>query len=147
MKVKRGEKCFCCNRYYSRYLACDGLVYKNSRVLLVKRKTGNREGGNWALPGGFISWNETAPQAALREVWEETGVKGKIIKLLGVYSDPQRDGMQNVAAVFLIRPLKEKDRIDKQEVEEKQWFDKDSLPQNIAFDHKQILKEFFEKED
>jgi ADP-ribose pyrophosphatase YjhB (NUDIX family) len=143
IKVKKGEKCPCCGRHYSRYLACDGLVVKKDKVLLVKRGKGMRQAGKWALPGGFIEWGETASEAALREIFEETGVKGKVKKLFKVASDPQRDKMQNVSLIFLIEPLKELKKIDKKEVSQKSWFNKNNLPQNIAFDHKKIITEYF----
>jgi len=51
--------------------------------------------------------------------------------------------MQNVSLIFLIEPLKELKKIDKKEVSQKSWFNKNNLPQNIAFDHKKIITEYF----
>ena len=45
----------------------------------------NIEGGKWALPGGFIHPEETAYEAAKRELKEETGVDGIHIEHYGVY--------------------------------------------------------------
>ena len=53
-------------------------------VLLVRRI----DDGNWELPGGRIEVGETAQQAVIREVAEESGVTIKLTTLSGVYSDP-----------------------------------------------------------
>lgn len=52
-------------------------------ILLIKRKYEPGAGG-WCLPGGFIEVGETPAQAILREVWEETGIKGQEPQLFGV---------------------------------------------------------------
>jgi 8-oxo-dGTP pyrophosphatase MutT (NUDIX family) len=54
------------------------------QVLLVRRI----DDGNWELPGGRIEVGETARQAVLREVAEESGVTIELTTLSGVYSDP-----------------------------------------------------------
>jgi 8-oxo-dGTP diphosphatase len=54
-------------------------------VLLVKRGVEPKR-GLWCLPGGFMELGETPERGALRELEEETGLKGKINILLGVTS-------------------------------------------------------------
>lgn len=53
-------------------------------VLLVRRI----DDGNWELPGGRIEVGETARQAVIREVAEESGISIELTALSGVYSDP-----------------------------------------------------------
>lgn len=55
------------------------------RILLHQRS----DNGKWALPGGAIEVGETADQAVVREVREETGYEVRVVKLVGVYSDPR----------------------------------------------------------
>src|SRR2546421_13058159 len=55
-----------------------------SQVLLVRRT----DDSNWELPGGRVEVGETASQAAVREVAEESGVTIEITDLAGIYSDP-----------------------------------------------------------
>ena len=63
-----------------------GLVRnKKGEILLVKRGV-EPEKGKWALPSGFIEIEETPEKACLRELEEETGLKGNGIRLIGVYS-------------------------------------------------------------
>ncbi len=58
---------------------------EKGEILLVKR--GKEPGkGKWALPSGFIEIDETPKKACLRELKEETGLKGEVVRLVGVYS-------------------------------------------------------------
>jgi ADP-ribose pyrophosphatase len=55
-------------------LAVGAVVFKDGRVLLVKRGKAP-SAGTWAIPGGSVRLGETLRQAAEREVLEETGVR------------------------------------------------------------------------
>ncbi len=41
------------------------------------------------MPGGAVDPGESVEQGALREVWEETGLQVRVVRLVGVYSDPR----------------------------------------------------------
>jgi 8-oxo-dGTP diphosphatase len=58
---------------------------RKGEILLVKRGVEPSK-GKWALPSGFIEIDETPGKACLRELKEETGLKGEIVRLIGVYS-------------------------------------------------------------
>jgi mutator protein MutT len=68
-----------------RAAACAIVLDERGRVLLHRRS----DNGRWALPGGAIEIGETAEQAVVREVFEETGYTVKVMRLVGVYSDPK----------------------------------------------------------
>jgi ADP-ribose pyrophosphatase YjhB (NUDIX family) len=55
-------------------------------VLLMQRS----DNGHWGLPGGYVERGESVVAAVTREVYEETGVRIAVGKLIGVYSDPAR---------------------------------------------------------
>jgi 8-oxo-dGTP diphosphatase len=55
-------------------------------LLLVKRKAPPKQ-GYWALAGGFMELSESVENAALRELHEETGLSGKVDRLLGVVAN------------------------------------------------------------
>ncbi len=57
---------------------------RENQVLLQKRADVNL----WGIPSGHVEPGETVEAAAVREVLEETGLKVKILRLIGVYSEP-----------------------------------------------------------
>jgi len=58
---------------------------EDGAILLIRRT----DNGNWALPGGAIEMHESVAGAAIRETFEETGVKCEITGVAGIYSDPR----------------------------------------------------------
>jgi len=59
------------------------IVWRGDDVLLIKRGKPPFQ-GQWSIPGGKIEFGETAPEAALRELMEETGVTAQIVGLIDV---------------------------------------------------------------
>lgn len=83
--------------------ACCVVSDEHGRVLLQLR--GDREGSVWGFPGGAMELGESAEQAAVREVREETGLDVTVTALLGVYtryedSYPNGDVAQTIAVAF-----------------------------------------------
>lgn len=63
---------------------------EDGSIILVKRLNPPFK-DEWALPGGFVEYGETVETAAKREAKEETGVEIELIRIIGVYSAPNRD--------------------------------------------------------
>ncbi|WP_150272774.1 NUDIX hydrolase [Paenibacillus tepidiphilus] len=66
------------------------LPEQDLRILLIRRG-GHPYLGKWALPGGFLRPDETADQAAARELSEETGVNDVYLEQLRTFTDVGRD--------------------------------------------------------
>jgi len=64
--------------------------------------------GSYALPGGFVETGQTVEEACRREIKEETGFELHDLRLMGVYSNPERDPRGHVVfgGVFLGRRRK-----------------------------------------
>ena len=67
-------------------LGCSAVIFDEARekVLLTKRA----DNGLWCLPSGGVDPGECVEETILREVWEETGLTVRVLRLVGVYSDP-----------------------------------------------------------
>ncbi len=60
---------------------------QDGRVLLTRRSI-NPGKGLWTFPGGFVDFGESVTDAALRETFEETGLRVELLGLLNVYTYP-----------------------------------------------------------
>jgi len=69
-------------------LGCSVLVFNPPRdeVLLTRRS----DNGLWCLPGGAVDPGESVIESCEREVLEETGLVVRLVRLIGIYSDPDK---------------------------------------------------------
>ena len=89
-------------RYQNPALATDAVWIRSGKVLLVRRGRPPFR-GFWALPGGFVELRETVEEALVRELREETGLAGRPVGIVGVYSGPDRDPRKPTTSVaFLV---------------------------------------------
>lgn len=87
--------------HVSPLVAVEGAVFRDEKILLIRR----RDDGLWALPGGLCEVGETLSQAVVRELWEEAGVHGQVVRLLGMYDSRfrrTRSKMHLIGALFLL---------------------------------------------
>ena len=97
-------------------------VIRDNRILLVK-ETAGRNKDCWGMPKGKVDPAENIEQAALRELKEETGLNGNLLKLTGLRSDIRHE---QVALFFVFTAEvigEEQPRIqDQEEISEIGWF-------------------------
>ena len=69
-------------------VGCSAVIFdENRKKVLLTQRTDN---GRWCVPGGALESGESAAEACEREVWEETGLKVRATRLIGVYSNPDQ---------------------------------------------------------
>ena len=110
-------------------------------IVLIKRK--NPPNG-WALPGGFVDYGESLEEAAVREAKEETDLDVQLVKQFHTYSDPVRDPRHHSISTVYIAKAKGAPKA-KDDALEIGIFGESNLPDEIAFDHRLILKDYFRK--
>ena len=119
----------------------DIIIELKGGVVLIKRK--NLPEG-WALPGGFVDYGETLEYAAAREAKEETGLDIELIRQFHTYSDPRRDPRHHTITTVYVAKA-QGTAIAGDDAKEAGVFQKEALPDKIAFDHKEILDDYFSR--
>lgn len=133
-----------------RHAVVDGVMVEDGKILLTKRAPHLREGGKWALPGGFMDRDESTIEAVMREVLEETGYSCEVQGLLTVVDKPGRyhDDRQNISFVFSVKPIEKIGEPD-DESTDMRWWPLDALPpqEEMAFDHIELIWEWIKQND
>ena len=137
---------------------CDFIDYKNplpvalavavkdKKFLLIKRGIPPKK-GMWGFPSGFIEIGETPEEGCLRELREETGVSGEIVKLIGVarLEDKEIYGDKLIMR-YLVRVSGGKLVPENDEVEDARFFDIDELPSYYVNLFKDVIEEIQNEE-
>jgi len=125
-------------------VAVDAVILMNNKqgLVLIRRKNPPFQ-GELALPGGFVDVGESVEQACIREAKEETNIDVRIIKLIGVFSEPKRDPRgHNISIAFLCEPFTENEK--PKALDDAAALEIFPLTQisslKLAFDHKDIIK-------
>lgn len=126
-------------------VAVGALVLHQDRVLLVRRAV-DPERGKWALPAGYMDYDEEPIPALQREVAEETGLHVRVRRLLDVFPI-HTEYARGVILVYeaeptqASQPLKAGDDSD-----QARWFGKEDIPwKDLAFEStREILKRWVE---
>ncbi len=117
----------------------DIIIRYQGGIVLIKRR--NPPHG-WAIPGGFVDYGESLETAAVREALEETSLTVTLRGQFHTYSDPGRDPRQHtISTVFIADGRGELQAGD--DAAEAGVFTRDNLPASIAFDHGNILADYF----
>jgi 8-oxo-dGTP diphosphatase len=124
---------------------CGGaLLVHEGRLLLVRRAIEPWR-GCWDIPGGFCDQREHPRDAAVRELFEETGLSGRPTRLVGMWIDDYADGEVCLNVYYEMEPVGDGEPGGSDEVSELAWFGPDELPlDEISFpDHcREVLEEW-----
>jgi len=118
------------------------VVDERGRVLLIRARD-LRSQPVWTLPKGTLDPGESATDAALREVREETGYRCEVVRELDTATYWfQRDGQRIRKTVrwFLMRPLEKVGEHD-HEVDEVAWLERDAALGRLRYDSDRHLVE------
>jgi 8-oxo-dGTP diphosphatase len=122
----------------------DALVFalsgKIPTVLLIKRANEPFK-GQWAVPGGFVDMDEELHHAAIRELAEETGLKGVKLEQMYTFGTVGRDPRGRQITVCFIGIAGKDDTAVKggDDASEAKWWPINALPKPLAFDHSDVV--------
>ncbi len=120
--------------------AAGAIVIDNGKLLLVKRADYPRQ-GDWCIPAGFVEWDESPGECAVRELLEETGLEIELGELFNVYSGTD-DPRTNALLILYFGKIVGGRPTAGDDAAELAFFGKDDIPDNIAFAaHVQTIKD------
>jgi mutator protein MutT len=120
------------------------IPYQKDSILLIKRSTAPFV-GYWALPGGRVEPGETADQAIVREVKEETGLDIEIVRKIGDYREKGvQDGIEYdyFPTCFLGKVIRGEIRKQESEIQDIRAFRVNQIPNSLAFEHNQMIRDY-----
>jgi 8-oxo-dGTP diphosphatase len=112
--------------------------------LLVVRRGNPPFEGKWALPGGYLEFDEDLAPGAARELHEETGLelKPEELRQLGAYGEPDRDPRnRTISVAFLVELDEAAPAQGGDDASDAQWRPVDAVREDLAFDHAKILRD------
>ena len=130
-----------CYKYPHPSITTDCVVFgfdgTKLQVLLIERGAEPFK-GCWAFPGGFLQMDESAEEGALRELYEETGLREPYIRQFHTFSDPGRDPRERVVTIAYYALVRMQEVKGGDDATQARWFPLDEMPA-LAFDHDLIL--------
>lgn len=114
----------------------------NQEILLIQR----RDNGRWALPGGIAEIGQTLAEAVLRELWEEAGLRGSVVRLLAVFDGRlwgSRSKVHLIHLVFMVH-CRELSPVRGIEALDIRFFGRDALPSDMHYGHESRVIKCFE---
>jgi len=119
-------------------LTTDCVVFDARGYVLLIRRKNEPFRGSYALPGGFVDVGERVEDGCRRELSEETGLKVGALRLIGVYSDPNRDPRGHTCSVAYLAQVGRLEPQAGDDAAAAEWV-ADWRAEKLAFDHAQIL--------
>jgi 8-oxo-dGTP diphosphatase len=122
----------------------DAVVFRRAagrtEVLLINRRHEPYK-GKWAVPGGFIEIDEELEDAVTRELAEETSLMGVKLEQMRTFGRCGRDPRgRQISIAFTGVVNTGQDKIEAgDDAAQAQWFDVENLPEDMAFDHDEMI--------
>lgn len=122
----------------------------DKKILLIQHK----KNGKWTQPGGHIEDDETPEETALREVFEETGIRVSLlgdrfpreqdfIRPLGIQKNRHSDGDMHIDIIYAAVPNNDIDpTVLKEEADDVRWFSRNELEQLDCFPDIRITMDY-----
>jgi len=140
--------------WISRLVAVVSVVKWQDKFLVLKRGPKVSNTDKWCVPCGYLDWNESANECAIREIWEESGLDLRNYKIIGdkepsdLVTEPSVNWKQDIAIHFKIEIISDTEPdldltiVDSEETLDAKWIDVSELSlYTWAFNHdKRILK-------
>lgn len=102
-----------------------GIIEKDNKILMVKEAK-KKCYGKWNVPAGHLEDGETIFEGAIRKIFEETGCKVRLKKLLPIMSG-KLENTTFIIITFTTELLEEKISFNKEEILEVKWISKEEL--------------------
>jgi 8-oxo-dGTP diphosphatase len=94
---------------------------------------------DWSLPKGKLERGESFEQAAVREVWEETGLRCRLRQELDAVTYPDRKGRRKLVRYWLMDVAEDTGFVPDDEVDELRWLELPAAAALLTYDHDQEL--------
>jgi len=129
------------------------MILKEGKVLLGHRHQDPEKAssllhgeGTWTMPGGKLNFQEKLKEGAIREVFEETGIKVRNLKIISLSNDIVSDA-HFVTIGFLAEEFEGEVKVmEPDEITEWKWFNLNDLPSPLYFPSEKIIKNYLAKE-
>lgn len=136
-------------QYQPYFITTDIVLEQSSHILLIKRKAFPGK-GQWALPGGFLGYDEYSVDSAIRELVEETKINVPKKVLVGnikgreIFEDPNRSARGRTVTIAYHIKLPNDLKLPKvkggDDAEEAKFFELDKIDRSMMFeDHMDII--------
>ena len=105
-------------------------VFRDGKILLVQEAN-----GNWALPGGWVDYDQTIRTNAAKEVLEEAGMNVEPVRVIALFDHNRRNGTffpSNVCSAFVLCRYISGDFQPNLETVACGFFSPDELPEHLA---------------
>jgi len=123
-------------------------IIKRGKVLLGKRKNSHGS-GCWSFPGGHLEMYETWEHCAKREAYEETGIKIKNTKFIGITNDIFAVEKKHYITIFIkadydlgVLRIREPEKCD-----EWKWFNWNKLPDPLFLPIENLIRQGFKPDE